>query len=133
MISVNKSVKYLNVNGEYKPLLSEAKTAASIRRIPIMQEVQDLLHVYIRYILGGANVLPLGKTLLFPSEAKTYRETNNFRQAYQRLCGKLGIEKGRTIHSLRHTFCTILARQGVSLLDASRLMGHSNIQVTAKV
>lgn len=33
-------------------------------------------------------------------------------------------------HSLRHTFCTELLRQGVSLAHASRLMGHSSVSVT---
>ena len=37
------------------------------------------------------------------------------------------------ISGLRHTFCTILARRGVSLLDASRLMGHSNISMAAEI
>ena len=133
MINVNKSVRYMKVDGEYKPLLSDTKTEASIRRVPVMDAIQGLLQAHIRHILGGANIIPLGDFLLFPSATGTYREQNNFRQAYQLLCDKLGIEKGRTIHSLRHTFCTILARQGVSLLDASRLMGHSNINITAKI
>ena len=134
MITVNKSVKYLTVDGKYKPLLSEAKTVASIRRIPIMEEIQELLRVHINELRKDTNVISFtGDFLLFPSAAGTYREQNNFLQAYQRLCNSLGIEEGRTIHSLRHTFCTILARQGVSLLDASRLMGHSNINITARI
>jgi len=101
--------------------------------VPILEEIQGLLTAHINYILGGANVIPIQDFLLFPSATGTYRETNNFREAYKRLCDKLDIQKGRTIHSLRHTFCTILARQGVSLLDASRLMGHSNVNITAKI
>ena len=80
--------------------------------------------------LGSA---PGDGLLLFPTATGAYRDKPGFLQAYKRLCEKLGIEEGRTIHSLRHTFCTILARQGVSLLDASRLMWHSDINVTAKI
>ena len=134
IITVNKSVKYLNVDGEYKALLSDTKTAASIRRVPVLDEIQPLLQAHMSYLTRGGSVLSLyGDALLFPSLTGTYREQNNFLQAYQRLCDKLDIKQGRTIHSLRHTFCTILARQGVEMLEASRLMGHSNIQVTAKV
>jgi integrase len=134
MISVNKSVKYLNVDGEYKPLLSETKTPSSVRRIPILAEIKPLLLEHIRLVRQASRVLSIrGDFLLFPSATGTYREQNNFLQAFKRLCDKLGIEEGRTIHSLRHTFCTILARQGVSLLDASRLMGHSNVNITAKI
>ena len=134
MISVNKAVKYLNVNGEYQPLLSETKTPASIRRVPILAEIKPLLHEYIFHIRQKNKVFNIsGDFLLFPSATGTFREQNNFLQAFKRLCDKLDIQEGRTIHSLRHTFCTILARQGVSLLDASRLMGHSNVAVTARV
>ena len=134
MINVNKSVLYINQDGEYKPLLSETKTEASIRRVPILDEIWDLLREHIAAIRQDTNVLSItGDFLLFPSAVGTYRNQDNFRESYQRLCKKLGIKKGLTIHSLRHTFCTILARQGVPLLEASRLMGHSNIQVTAKV
>lgn len=134
MISVNKSVKYLTVDGEYKPLLSEAKTVASIRRVPILEEIKPLLQAHILHIRGASRVLSIkGDFLLFPSATGTYREQNNFLQAFKRLCDKLDIQEGCTIHSLRHTYCTILARQGVSLLDASRLMGHSNVSITARV
>lgn len=35
-----------------------------------------------------------------------------------------------TVHWLRHTFCTVLAQQGVSLHEIKRLAGHSSITVT---
>lgn len=48
-----------------------------------------------------------------------------FRQ--RRLSTKLPRAKA---HLLRHTFCTNLIRQGVSLPVAQKLMGHSDIEVT---
>jgi len=134
IVSVNKSVRYTTVDGEYKPIVSSAKTPASIRRVPLLDEIRPMLLEHIERIRQLYKVLSIsGDFLLFPSTAGTYREQNNFLQAFKRLCDELGIQEGRTIHSLRHTFCTILARQGVSLLDASRLMGHSNINITAKI
>lgn len=35
-----------------------------------------------------------------------------------------------TLHWTRHTFCTALVQQGVSLYDVQRLAGHSSIKVT---
>ena len=134
MIDVNKSVKYLTVDGEYKPILSETKTTASNRRVPILDEIKPLLDAHIHHVRQSSKVLSIsGDFILFPSATGTYRDSGNFLKTYKRLCVKLGIENGHTIHSLRHTFCTILARQGVSLLDASRLMGHSNINTTAEI
>jgi integrase len=37
-----------------------------------------------------------------------------------------------SLHWLRHTFCTVLAQQGVSLHEIKRLAGHSSITVTEK-
>lgn len=38
-----------------------------------------------------------------------------------------------TPYDLRHTYCTDLARAGVPLVTASKLMGHSSIGITAKI
>ncbi|NBH79458.1 hypothetical protein D3Z52_15050 [Clostridiaceae bacterium] len=35
--------------------------------------------------------------------------------------------------SAGHTYCTDLARSGVPLVTASRLMGHSSVELTAKI
>lgn len=40
-------------------------------------------------------------------------------------CGLRG-----SLHWTRHTFCTALVQQGVSLYDVQRLAGHSSVQVT---
>lgn len=38
-----------------------------------------------------------------------------------------------TLYNLRHTYCTDLEKAGVPINIASRLMGHSSINVTAKI
>ena len=37
------------------------------------------------------------------------------------------------IHALRHTFATRLARSGVGLLHAQKLLGHSDPKLTAEI
>ena len=37
------------------------------------------------------------------------------------------------LYDLRHTYCTNLEKQGVPISIASRLMGHANISITAKI
>lgn len=36
-------------------------------------------------------------------------------------------------HQLRHTYCTMLYIAGVDILTASKLMGHSSVDVTLKI
>lgn len=38
-----------------------------------------------------------------------------------------------TAHQLRHTYCTMLYMAGVDILTASKLMGHSSIQITLEI
>ena len=134
MINVNKSVKHLTIDGKYQAIVSDTKTAASIRRVPILTEIRPMLIEHINRIRKAHNVISInGDFLLFPSSTGSYPDPSAFLKTFRNLCGKLGIERGCTVHSLRHTFCTILARRGVSLLDASRLMGHADINITAKI
>lgn len=36
-------------------------------------------------------------------------------------------------HTLRHTYCTRLLREGVEIEDVSKLMGHEHVSVTSKI
>lgn len=135
VIHVNKSVKYLTVDGEYKPILSQAKTGHSVRTIPVLGEIRTLLKAHIRrekekHLRLGLPFSP--DSILFSSETGTYREGSNILKSLTRLCNRIEIER-TTFHSLRHTFCTILAKHGVPLKTASELMGHANIAITAKI
>jgi len=134
-IHVNKSVKYLNVDGKWQAVLSHTKTLSSIREVPILNAIQRLLQAHIKH--EKEKHLKLGvpftsESILFSSYSGTYREASNVRKMLIRLCDRVGIER-TTFHSLRHTFCTILAKQDVPLKTASVLMGHGDIGITAKI
>jgi len=134
-ITVNKAMKFLSVDGVYQPVEGSTKTDSSIRTVPILGEIKRLLKTHIANEM--AKHLKLGKpfskdSILFSSSVCTYREAANVLKQFKRLCNRLEIEQA-TFHSLRHTFCTLLAKQGVPLKTASVLMGHSDIGVTAKV
>ena len=43
------------------------------------------------------------------------------------------IAKDFTMYCLRHTYCTDLEKAGVPITVASRLMGHSKLELTAKI
>lgn len=135
VIRVNKSVKYLTVDGVYRPVVNVPKTSNSIRTVPILDAIRGLLKEYMRY--EKEKHLKCGvpfsqKSVLFSSDTCTYREAPNLLRSLKRLCKRIDIEP-TTFHSLRHTFCTILAKQGVPLKTASMLMGHSDISITARI
>ena len=42
----------------------------------------------------------------------------------------IGLGKGYSFHSLRHTFASWLVQKGVSIYKVSKLLGHSNVKTT---
>jgi len=136
MISVSKSVGYLTIDGEYKPVISTTKTKGSTREIPISPEIRGLLKRHIKLEqekYSECGMLLFSKeNILFSSTTCTYLNGRNVRRSWERLCKRLYIEE-TTVHALRHTFCSLLAANGVSIQAASELMGHSNIKITQSV
>lgn len=45
---------------------------------------------------------------------------------------KAGIERGVTVHTLRHTFATTLLESGVNVFVIQRLLGHSSLATTMR-
>ena len=54
----------------------------------------------------------------------------NVSKSLKRLLRIAGINKPVTMHTLRHTFGSVLIRRGVSVEVVSKLMGHANIMIT---
>ncbi len=49
---------------------------------------------------------------------------------FKRVCRSLGFPKGTTLHTLRHTFATLLLIEGVHPKIVSEALGHSSITLT---
>src|SRR5262249_11186955 len=73
------------------------------------------------------------EALVFPSEAGTPIEMNNFTQrTFKPLLTKAGLRKIR-FHDLRRTFGSLLIQADASLAYVRDQMGHSSIQVTVDI
>jgi integrase len=71
--------------------------------------------------------------LVFPSDAGTPIEMNNFSQrTFAPLLTAAGLRKIR-FHDLQHTFGSLLIQAGASLAYVRDQMGHSSIQVTVDI
>ncbi len=53
------------------------------------------------------------------------------RGLFPRLAKKAGVERRIHAHGFRHTFAVELLREGVSVVNIQRLLGHSSLQTTA--
>jgi integrase len=49
------------------------------------------------------------------------------------LCRRLGLTKGASLHTLRHTHGSFLLADGADLATVSERLGHSSVRVTADI
>ncbi len=99
--------------------LPRACVAALIRRVERQQEERQAYGpswVYTGYV--------------FTTKGGTPFEPRNVSKYFERVLEDAGLPH-ITVHSLRHSAATILQAQGESLLDISRLLGHSSIRITS--
>jgi integrase len=134
VVHINKTMAYLTVDEKYQAVVGDVKTEKSRRDVPLLPELKPLLQKHIisekeKFLRLG---IPFDGEILFSSETGTYVQAKNLRISFERLQDRLGLKKA-TVHSLRHLFCTMLAKNNVPLKTAQVLMGHSDIKITAEI
>lgn len=67
---------------------------------------------------------------VFPGQRGGKMNAHYLSRRFKTFVERAGLPDRLHFHSLRHTFGTQLARDGVPLLTISKLLGHSNTQVT---
>ena len=55
---------------------------------------------------------------------------HNLFNNYLHICARAGIENPQGLHTLRHTFASMLFRKRVDAKTVSELLGHSNVAFT---
>lgn len=97
------------------------KTKAATRSVPIPQILQ-------------LPELPKGK-LMFQTCTENPIEVKRIREYWLAIKRDMHLDPDNdlTMYCLRHDYCTRLEEAGVPLNVASRLMGHSSVEITAKI
>ncbi len=113
-IYVENSVLWKN----NKPELDTPKTPDSIRYVPLLPQLRELLKPRI----GKGFVFNVGGKLL---------EKKQFRSMWDKYCKD--IERHVTPHQFRHTYATMLYYAGIDLKTAQFFMGHSKPDMLLKI
>lgn len=103
---------------------SSTKTDSGRRDIPMntraLQAMEELLKIRndSKYVLSSRNGAPTGQKV--------------FDTTFRRIQRAAGIpeEKIYGVHALRHSFATAMIRKGISAKVVSKLLGHSDINIT---
>lgn len=139
-LKVQRSIKQVKViasdeTSEYKTLIQTPKTKTSIRTVPIPSSLVPILENHKtlqqqdREKAGSSYV---ESDFVFTTESGNNIDTRNLRRAYERLLKKAGVEY-KKFHALRHTYATKMFEKGVPLKTVQKLLGHSDISITANI
>lgn len=117
--------------GKRERRLENPKTENSIRDIPISKEVQEELRLHSVWHKEEMMKFNYRTNFIFTTKTGLTYDRHNIPTALKRYYKQIGVPY-KSFHTYRHTFCTNLCLQGVKLETASKLLGHDNVNVTAK-
>jgi integrase len=129
-ININKTVRLVKNN----MIVGRPKSKSSIRKVPLSKMLIPHLKSHIekekeKYF--NLNIPFSNNSIIFSSTTCEYRNSRNVLRSWYRLQSKLKIEP-IDFKGLRHTCCTKLAEKRTPLKTASEILGHSDINITAK-
>lgn len=74
------------------------------------------------------------KAVALPNAKTVFGIKSNVRRSFKAACARAGIKHGGidglTLHCLRHTAGTRMVKQGMSLAEVARILGHADVKTT---
>lgn len=103
--------------------------------VHLTDQAKEIIEKYIGNRKGSDFIFPLlnsdeVKNDLRILEKKTESKTALINKYLKILAKESDIEKNLTIHVSRHTFATLALKNGVPIVNLSKILGHANIQQT---
>lgn len=128
---INKQVSEVKTEGSKGIHTVTTKTYTSKRVIPLSDMV--LAEVRKHTAIHKEEMLKKGYRTdnIFTTSTGRYYYRRNVSRSLERLYKRIGVPYHR-FHAYRHTFGTNLSRAGVPIEETCKLMGHSDISITAK-
>lgn len=134
IVHINKTIQsnIINFNKEhgdnatYRRVKKSTKTDAGIRVLYLNENVLWYLQELKEYDKRNK----IKSEYICCTSVGTLNTTRNLQRSLDRLTRRAGVNKRVTLHTLRHTFGSLMLRRGVNIEVVSKLMGHANITIT---
>lgn len=127
-LSIERSVSYTPKSGL---VVSTPKTANSIRTIPLIPSVLDLLQEYQRQIKEQHSDADLSEAFIFSRVEDLYtpRTPDSLTRHMKRFMTKNGLPDFSP-HDLRHSCATLLLSNGADIKSVQSILGHADASTT---
>lgn len=128
IITINKNVVEVKSKETGKYILEKqdsTKTDSSTRMVPLSNSAIECIK-NLKQINGN-------KKFVFASKTGKYISPSNFNRMFRGIQKSLKYEVVLGVHSLRHTFATLMLNKGIDVKIVSELLGHSNVSVTYNI
>lgn len=128
LININKSIIYMPVNGKHETIIQNSlKTDSSMRVLPMSNKAREALIKLKEMSCNNLVITTVNNKT--PTRA-------SIGKSLTRICKNAGIidkDETRGVHTLRHTFATMLFENGCSIKIVSELLGHCDTRVTENI
>jgi len=111
--------------------VADVKSTSSRRTIPLSDVALQELEIHKAWQKQDMLKNGYRTEYIFTTDSGSLYDDRNVVRACERYYKRLGI-KYKKFHTYRHTFGTMLCKKGVPIQTAAALMGHSDINITAK-
>lgn len=106
--------------------ISHTKTENAIRYVPMPKSIASSFEMYKQSCKHNED-----SDLVFGTRDGNIIDSTNLTRSLRRFLASIGVGY-KDFHTFRRTYCTMLSKNGIPLSVASKLIGHSSIQVTAQ-
>lgn len=136
VLSVNKQItkkliiESMSITSE-QTVSKRQKTATSARTIPLSSSTLHEIALHKTWHLSEMMERGYRSDYIFTTSNGTLYDRRNVLRALNRAYDKIGVTR-LPFHVYRHTFGTNLCKNGIPIQTASKLLGHRDINMTAR-